>query len=272
MGDARSEAFVTASVPEAYDRFLVGPVFEPWARELVARAVPAPGATVLDVACGPGTVAQLVARRIGGAGRVVACDISPAMLAVASAVPGAPGAAPIEYVECSADALPLPDAGCDLVVCQQGLQFFPDRPAALNEMRRALRHGGTVALAVWAAEHPLGLFGPIGETVRDCGVPEPYPRAFDPVSYSLGATALHDLLAGGGWRDASVEAVELECVWATREEVLGAVFGTPFGPLVAGLAPAERERFAGMLADRLGAAGDGEVRVRTVANVARATK
>ncbi|HEX4009346.1 MAG TPA: class I SAM-dependent methyltransferase [Solirubrobacteraceae bacterium] len=272
MSGARSEAFVTASVPEAYDRLLVGPVFEPWARELVRRVAPAPGATVLDLACGPGTVARLVAERIGTAGRVVACDISPAMLAVASAVPGVPGAAPIEYVESSADALPVADAACDVVVCQQGLQFFPDRPAALNEMRRALRDGGTVALAVWAVERPLGLFGPIGETVRDCGVPEPYPRAFEPDSYALGAPALRDLLAGGGWRDVTVELVELECVWATRDAVLGTVFGTPFGPLIAGLTPVEHERFTGMLAERLGAAGDGEVRVRTAAHIASATR
>jgi ubiquinone/menaquinone biosynthesis C-methylase UbiE len=272
MGDARSEAFVSASVPEAYDRLLVGPVFEPWARELVQRATLRRGASVLDLACGPGTVARLVAERIGDAGRVVACDLSPGMLAVASAVPGARGAAPIEYVESSADALPLADAACDVVVCQQGLQFFPDRRAARNEMRRVLRDGGTVALAVWAVERPLGLFGPIGETVRDCGVPEPYPRAFEPASYALGAAALHDLLTRGGWRDVTVELVELECVWATRDEVLGTVFGTPFGPLVAGLGVAERERFNGMLAERLGAAGDGEVRVRTAANIARATR
>jgi SAM-dependent methyltransferase len=227
---------------------------------------------VLDLACGPGTVARLVAQRIGDAGRVVACDISPAMLAVASGASGAPGAAPIEYLESSADALAVADASCDVVLCQQGLQFFPDGPAALAEMSRVLVPGGTVALAVWAAERPLGLFGTIGESVRDAGVAEPYPRAFEPATYTLSATDLDQLLAAAGFVEVTVELVELDCRWATRRDAVATVFGTPFGPLVAALPALEQQRVAAVLAERLGAVGDGEVRVRTAANLVRATR
>jgi ubiquinone/menaquinone biosynthesis C-methylase UbiE len=74
--------------------------------------------------------------------------------------------APIEYLECPASAITAHDESFDVVLCQHGLQFFPERAAAAREMRRVARSGGGVALSTWAAEHPLGLFGPVNETPR----------------------------------------------------------------------------------------------------------
>lgn len=105
-------------------------------------------AVVLDVATGPGTVARLAARRIGPDGRVVATDISRPMLDVASSKPPLPNAAPITYIESPAAPLAVESALFDAVFCHQGLQFFPDRLAALAEMRRALKPGGVLAVAV----------------------------------------------------------------------------------------------------------------------------
>jgi ubiquinone/menaquinone biosynthesis C-methylase UbiE len=95
-------------------------------------------------------VARAAARRAGGEGHVVATDVSGAMLARSAAAGASRGAAPIEYREASADALPFEDGSFDVVLCQQGLQFFPARAAALGEMRRILRPGGGVGIAVWA--------------------------------------------------------------------------------------------------------------------------
>src|SRR5205823_12255406 len=103
---------------------------------------------VLDVATGPGTVARPAALRSGPSGRVTACDLSPAMLAVAKAKTPLEQAAPITYLECAADHLGVPDESFDVVLCQQGLQFFPDRTKALAEMRRALRPGGRAGVSV----------------------------------------------------------------------------------------------------------------------------
>jgi SAM-dependent methyltransferase len=108
---------------------------------------------VVDVACGTGAVARLAAPRVGREGAVVAVDISPAMLAVGRSLP-APEGATIDWREGSAMALPLPDASTDLALCQLGLQFFPDRGAALGEMRRVLTPVGRVAVCVWRSlEH-----------------------------------------------------------------------------------------------------------------------
>jgi ubiquinone/menaquinone biosynthesis C-methylase UbiE len=115
-----------------------------------------PGERALDVACGTGSVARHVAPLVGAAGQVVGLDISPAMLAVARALPASAGA-PIAWQEGNAIRLDLPDDAFELVLCQQGLQFFPDRAAALREMRRVLTAGGRVAISVWQAlqRHPV---------------------------------------------------------------------------------------------------------------------
>src|SRR5262249_57710043 len=82
--------------------------------------------------------------------RVVATDISRPMLDVANSKPSLPDAAPIIYIESSAAPLGVESAAFDFVVCQQGVQFFPDRLAALKEMRRALKPGGQLAITAWS--------------------------------------------------------------------------------------------------------------------------
>ena len=76
-------------------------------------------------------------------------DINAAMLSVARELPPVGGGS-VEWLEASALEMPLPDAAFDVVLCQHGLQQFPDRPAALHEMRRVLRPGGRLALCVWS--------------------------------------------------------------------------------------------------------------------------
>jgi len=117
-----------------------------------------PGERALDVACGTGIVARTAARRLGSGGSVVGLDLSAPMLAVARSAATAEGVA-IEWREGSALQLPLADGAFDVVFCQQGLQFFPDRPAALREMYRVLapgRHVGPAA-GILMTSGPFGL-------------------------------------------------------------------------------------------------------------------
>jgi ubiquinone/menaquinone biosynthesis C-methylase UbiE len=122
-----------------------------WAADLVDRAALRQGERLLDVACGTGVVARIAAERVAPTGRVAALGLHPGMLAVAQSLPPMNGAA-IDWCEGGALTVPFPDATCDVVFCQLGLHFFPDRPRALLEMRRALVSGGRLALNV---------FGPI---------------------------------------------------------------------------------------------------------------
>jgi ubiquinone/menaquinone biosynthesis C-methylase UbiE len=133
---------------ETYQEFFGPAIFIPWAAVLLEHARPKARERVLDLACGTGIVAREVAAIVGRGGAVTGLDVSPDMLEVAEAFPEPEGPT-IEYIEAPADQIPLADGSVDLVLCQQGLQFFPDRRAAAREMRRVLAPGGRAAVSVW---------------------------------------------------------------------------------------------------------------------------
>jgi ubiquinone/menaquinone biosynthesis C-methylase UbiE len=136
------------SAPELYQRYLVPAITSLWAADLIERAQLRPREAVLDVACGTGVVARAAAERIA-IGRVVGLDFNSGMLAVARSVPTK--GTSIDWIEGSALNLPFPENSFDVVLCQLGLQFFPDRPLALREMRRVLVRSGRIALSVFSA-------------------------------------------------------------------------------------------------------------------------
>jgi ubiquinone/menaquinone biosynthesis C-methylase UbiE len=135
------------SAPELYERYLVPAITTKWADDLINRARPDAGEKVLDVACGTGIVARLASRRMGK-GRVTGLDLNKGMLAVARTVPSE--GAPIDFMEGSALELPFDTGTFDVVLCQLGLQFFPDQKRALREMRRVLSATGRLALSVYS--------------------------------------------------------------------------------------------------------------------------
>jgi len=132
---------------ELYERYVVPYILGPWAPGLVELAALQPGEHVLDLACGTGVVARLAATKVEPTGHVTGLDLNAAMLAVARSLPPPPGTS-ITWVEGSAVAMDLPDASFDVILYQQGFQFFPDQPAALREMHRVLVPGGRVLLSV----------------------------------------------------------------------------------------------------------------------------
>ncbi len=130
--------------PQNYERFFVPMIGEPVAKDLIRKAALRPGERVLDVACGTGIIARLALQKVGKNGTVTGLDINPGMLAVArSIVPDA-----ITWHEASAEEMPFSDESFDVVICQMGLQFMEDKPAALEEMYRVLLPGGRLILNV----------------------------------------------------------------------------------------------------------------------------
>lgn len=190
-----------ANPAETYERKMVPVLFAPWAPLLLDLAGPQPGERVLDLACGSGIVARLAAARVGSGGRVDGLDLNPAMLEVARA------AAEREQIDVTwhqgrMESLPFPDADFDVVTCQHGLQFVPERPRAAAEMHRVLRDDGRLAVAVWQGldRHPF--FAAFNDALlRHIGVPAlAAPFAIE------SAEALRALLADAGFREVAVQA------------------------------------------------------------------
>jgi len=145
---AASPSFETygGTAPENYERYFVPAIAAPLAEKLVRAAGLQAGERVIDVACGTGVVARLAAEHVGAEGAVAGVDINPGMLAVARTVTRPEVA--IDWHEASADTLPFADATFGVALCQMGLQFFPDRRAAMREVRRVLVPGGRLVLNV----------------------------------------------------------------------------------------------------------------------------
>jgi SAM-dependent methyltransferase len=137
-----------ASAPDLYERYLVPVLFGPWADDLVALADLRGRERVLDLACGTGVVARRARAALAEGGVVVGADINKDMLRVARAHSADLA---IEWREADARALQFDDHDFDVVFCQQGLQFVPDRVAALSEIGRVLGTGGRAVLAVWTS-------------------------------------------------------------------------------------------------------------------------
>ena len=118
-------------------------------RLVLDRLQPRPAERALDVACGTGGLACELAAAVGPAGRVVGVDLSQAMVDAATARAAEGGLRNTRFQRMDAQALALPDASFDVITCCFGLMYLPDPEQALAGMRRVLRPGGRLGLAVW---------------------------------------------------------------------------------------------------------------------------
>jgi len=141
-GSSKPESFA-----ERYQSVLVPVIFQPWAMELIRRAVPVYGEHILDLACGTGVVTRQIVASGAEPGSLTAVDHSPDMLQIARLL-GSKAGIDADWVEADAGKLPFRGDRFDIAFCQQALQFFPDRPAALRELRRVLKKGGRAHFCV----------------------------------------------------------------------------------------------------------------------------
>ena len=144
--DAANTGQVTATAAETYEAFFVPALFGQWPDRVLDIAGLATGDEVLDVGCGTGIVARAAARRLDGSGSVTGMDINDGMLDVARRAPES-----VTWRHGPAEHLPFPDQTFDRVVSQFALMFFADQAAALAEMARVTRPGGTITIATWAS-------------------------------------------------------------------------------------------------------------------------
>jgi ubiquinone/menaquinone biosynthesis C-methylase UbiE len=135
------------SIPENYDRYMVPLIFEPFAADLAQRAAAFSPGAVLEIAAGTGVVTRALAPKLSPGASYVVTDLNQPMLDYAASRQ-APDSR-IKWRQADALELPFEDAAFDLVCCQFGAMFFPDRPSAYREARRVLKAGGNLLFNVW---------------------------------------------------------------------------------------------------------------------------
>jgi SAM-dependent methyltransferase len=146
MGTSSTDRLFAGSIPQLYEQYLVPLIFEPYAVDLARRVADFQPARVLEIAAGTGVATRQLAKSLLPTTAIVASDLNQPMLDHASALGTA---RPVEWRQADAMQLPFPDASFDVVVCQFGVMFFPDKGKAYAEARRVLRPGGRFIFSVW---------------------------------------------------------------------------------------------------------------------------
>lgn len=135
------------SIPENYDRYMVPLIFEPFAADLARRAASFSPGAVLETAAGTGVVTRALAPKLSPGASYIVTDLNQPMLDYAASRQAADSR--INWRQGDALALPFENAIFDLVCCQFGAMFFPDRSSAYREARRVLKPGGRFLFNVW---------------------------------------------------------------------------------------------------------------------------
>jgi len=205
---------------------------------VVERAAPLPGERVLDVGCGTGPAARFSAERVGTTGEVIGLDIDAGMLEVGQRCAEREGHL-IEWKRGNAVALPFGDQQFDIVLCCQGLQFFPDKPAALKEMRRVLKLDGRLVASVWRNVTFCPGHLAVAKALADLSDTEPAPMP----PFSLAdADEIQSLAHLAGFRSVSVSSVRKISPFGSAREFVDAL---------AGGAPSTRRALAGLGEDKV---------------------
>lgn len=179
---------LTQAAAEKYDKHSVPAMFGPLARATLERVSVPESAQIIDVASGTGALTREIASRLKGDGRIVGADLNETMIELAKQRhPSSAHAA--TYVSSDVCELPFENEVFNLAFCQQGLQFFPDKSAALAEIRRVLKPGGELKLTCWSAVSPFN--GALSEALADHVGEAASIKAKAPFSFRDG-----DLIAG----------------------------------------------------------------------------
>jgi len=231
-----------ASRYERFGKFAMGP----WTDDLILSARCKEGDRVLDVACGTG----LVAKRVNAASdvkcRITGIDLNEHMLKVARQEPS------IDWHLGDVSAMPFPDMAFDVVLCQQGLQFFPDRQAAMREMARVLVPGGRLSLNVWGPLERQVYFVTLFKAVSKFIGDDAAKTIASPYTLTT-REELRGLAVGAGFRHISVrfEQRTIREVEDIAQFTNGLLQATPVASQFLALSQDQRLTLASFVADQL---------------------
>lgn len=232
-----TEAF-KHSTPDLYDGLMVPLLFEPYARVLAERVAALEPGRILETAAGTGVVTRALAAALPQA-TIVATDINPGMLAVAARHLQSER---VSFEQANAQDLPYPEESFDVVVCQFGAMFFPDKVQAGREARRVLRPGGHYLLLSFDRLE-LNPVPRAADAAVEALFPDDPPRYMErgPFSYS-DPRVIEDDLRAAGFSAIELETVALQTPVRARDAAEGMVLGSPFRAEIERRDPAALER------------------------------
>jgi ubiquinone/menaquinone biosynthesis C-methylase UbiE len=261
---------IQGNAAEFYDQLPARYLLGPWSAGLVDAARLAGDEQVLDLACGTGVVTREVAGRLNSTGHVTGLDLNAGMLEVAASYEN-PGAAGMTWVQASALETELPAASFDVLLCQQGLQFFPDQEKALREAYRLLKDGGRLCFSIWAGS------GPYNDAVAEAvavHIDEETATRFKQSRDVPTAEQLQAMFSNAGFQSVEVERVEMRNRLPDIAHFVSShLLGVPIADKVKALSDEARHELGADAARRLSVYSDGaDVVVPDSVNVVSATK
>ena len=226
------------STPELYDRYMAPLLFEPFARVVAEQTARLKPDRILETAAGTGVLTRLAADAAPDA-EIVATDVNPGVVGFAAKKFDN---SRVKVQQANAQELPFDDASFDLVLCQFGVMFFPDKLSANREARRVLRDGGSYVVVTFAdlADNPV-------PQAADGAVaalfPDDPPRYMEqgPFSYTEAGTVEADLRSAG-FADVEIDTTTLMTHVNARDAAAGMVLGSPFRAEIERRNPAALER------------------------------
>jgi ubiquinone/menaquinone biosynthesis C-methylase UbiE len=266
-----TDKLFAGSIPEIYDRFLVPLIFESYALDLAERLAKTDPRNVLETAAGTGVLTRAIASRLPGYVRVVATDLNQPMLHHATVRQSHD--CRIEWRQADALALPFEDQSFDVVTCQFGAMFFPDKVQGYKEARRVLRPGGRFFFNVWDRISENEFADVVTQTLAALFPHDP-PRfmARTPHGYH-DVERIREELNAAGFTNISVEAVDDSSKASSpRDPAIAYCQGTPLRNEIeardASLLEDATKRVAEALAHRFGSgAVEGRIRAFVIAAI-----
>ncbi|MDK1388700.1 methyltransferase domain-containing protein [Sinorhizobium sp. 8-89] len=223
---AETDKLFAGAIPDLYDRLLVPLIFADYARDLAARVARLKPHDILEIAAGTGVVTRALAPQMDANARLVATDLNQPMLDLAAERQGDDPR--ITWRQADALALPFQAWSFDVVLCQFGAMFFPDRVQAYREAHRVLKPGGYFLVNVWDAieanELPLAVTEALARHF-----PDDPPRFLARTPYGYGdPAAVRADLEAAGFRNITLETLEMKSGALSAEEIAtGLCQGSP---------------------------------------------
>ncbi len=238
------------NAPEAYEKYIVPAFGHSWAKDIVERAALKKDDRILDLACGTGLVARCSFEALGKAGHITGIDINEAMIKKAREICPTKTTS-IEWERGDVNALPFSNSEFDVILCQQGFQYFSDKSRALKEINRVLSASGRLLFSVWRDIKYFPFYLALSDALKQYVSPE-YAKALAS-AFSLGdSTFLREILKTAGFKKIHINiAIKQMRFSPIKEFLIGGFAGSPFANEILTLEQSIRDEMFNNICDAL---------------------